>query len=68
MPERWSKDAQDKICSINIWDIPEKCLRYFLYLCQIYGQDKAEKCLKYAYDMPEISVRNGWNKPLICLR
>ena len=27
-----------------------------LYLCQIYGQDKAEKCLIKAYDMPEISV------------
>ena len=64
MPERCPKDTLDMP---NIWDMPEKCLRYFLdmfYLYPIYGWDKAEKCLidpldkcekclKEAFDMPE---------------
>ena len=47
MPERCSKDALDKICSINILDMPEKCEMFLRHLCQIYGQDMAEKCPIY---------------------
>ena len=51
-----------KYCLINIREI---CLRYFkdlLYLCPLYGLDKADKCLIYPWDMPRISLWYAWDK------
>ena len=55
---------------LNLWVMAKICIRYvwkMLKRCPIDIWDMTEKFLIYPQDMPEISVRNGGNKPLIWL-
>ena len=63
MSERRSKDALDKPDKYlrNVWNIS---WTYFIYTQ--YIDKMAKECLIYPWDIPEVSVRNAWNKPEIC--